>query len=115
MRKDMLKYLPSNSCIQNIILTNHPELYDDYKLLEYKRSHRPEKKRVYDKPYDKGANTRRATRPWDLCWFSNKPNIISLTVEEAIKLHPQYMKWVYKNLTSIKWSVFTIRLLEKLE
>jgi hypothetical protein len=114
MTKEMLKHLPSNSCVKNIILKDHPELYDDYKLLEYKRSQRPENKDVYDKPYDKGAHTRRATRPWDSCWFSNKPNIISLTVEEAIELHPQYMKWVYKNLTSIKWSVFTIRLLEKL-
>jgi hypothetical protein len=81
-------------------------------LYFYKQSHRPENKKVYDKPNDTGNyGTRRRTRPWDNCWFSNKPNIISLTVEEAVNRYPDYILWCYKNL-DIKWSVHTIRLIE---
>jgi hypothetical protein len=57
--------------------------------------------------------TRRRTRPWDKCWFSNKPSLINVTVEEACTLQPSYMKWVYCNL-NIKWSVYTIEILKKL-
>ena len=57
--------------------------------------------------------TRRRTRPWDKCWFSNKPSLINVTVEEACKLEPSYMKWIYRNL-HIKWSVYTIEILKKL-
>jgi hypothetical protein len=81
-------------------------------LYFYKQSHRPENKKVYDKPNDTGNyGTRRRTRPWDNCWFSNKPHIINLTVEEAICQYPDYILWCYKNL-SIKWSVHTIKLIE---
>ena len=81
-------------------------------LYFYKQSHRPENKKVYDKPNDTGNyGTRRRTRPWDNCWFSNKPHIIKLTVEEAICQYPDYILWCYKNL-SIKWSVHTIKLIE---
>ena len=114
MNSQLLKYFPNSSCMENVIVNKHPELYNEYKLLQYKRSHRPEKKIVYNKPYDNGIGKRRVTRPWDNCWFSNKPDIISLTVEEAALKHPKYMKWVYQNLTRIKWSVFSIRILEKL-
>ena len=82
------------------------------KLYYYKQSHRPENKEFYDKPHDTGwYGTRRRTRPWDNCWFSNKPDIINLTVEEAINKHPNYIYWCYKNL-SINWSVHTIKLIE---
>lgn len=81
-------------------------------LYFYKQSHRPENKKVYDKPNDTGNyGTRRRTRPWDNCWFSNKPHIISLTVEEALSKYPDYILWCYEKL-SIKWSVHTIRLIE---
>jgi hypothetical protein len=81
-----------------------------------KAGSRPERNRYEGKPYERQDTSykRKATRPWDMCWFSNQPHILSLNVEEAIHRHPQYMRWVYKNLTGIKWSVFTIRLLEKL-
>ena len=79
-----------------------------------KSKHYPSKKVFYDKPNDKGACTRRRTRPWDNCWFSNKPEIIILTVEQAIKQHPNYMRWIYKNLTHINWSVYSIQMLELL-
>ena len=76
-----------------------------------KESNRPENKAFYDKPYDKGGNRRKATRPWDNCWFSNKPHIIKLTVVDAINGHPQYMLWCYANL-KINWSVYTHRLFD---
>lgn len=112
MTEKMLKHLPSNSCIENIIRNDYPELYNSYKLLEFKRSQRPEAKSFCDKPYDTGfAGTRRRTRPWDNCWFSNKPHIIKLTVEEALNQYPDYIIWCYKNL-NIKWSVFTEKLIQ---
>jgi hypothetical protein len=79
-----------------------------------KESHKPERKDFYGKPHEKFNYTRRATRPWDNCWFSNKRDIISLTVEQACITNPSYMKWIYKNLTYINWSVYSIRILEKL-
>jgi hypothetical protein len=117
MTKELLKYLPSNSCMESVIVSKHPELYDAYKLFAFKRSHRPEQKTFHDKPHDQGMygyGTRRRTRPWDNCWFSNKPEIIVLTVEQAVKKHPQYMLWCYSNLR-IKWSTHTIKLLEGLK
>lgn len=89
--------------------------HQERQLYFYKQSHRPENKEVYDKPNDTGNyGTRRRTRPWDNCWFSNKPHIINLTVEDAIRKHPDYMLWCYNNL-NIKWSVHTVRLFEKLQ
>jgi hypothetical protein len=80
------------------------------KLYYYKQSHRPENKEVYDKPNDTGNyGTRRRTRPWDNCWFSNKPHIINLTVEQAVRQYPDYMLWCYNNL-NIKWSTHAIKL-----
>ena len=82
----------------------------NYELQLLKHSNRPEYKNFYDKPHDTGwYGTRRRTRPWDNCWFSNKPHIISLTVEEAVNQFPDYMLWCYNNL-NIKWSVHTIKL-----
>lgn len=81
-------------------------------LYYYKKSHRPENKDVFNKPNDKGNyGTRRRTRPWDNCWFSNKPHIIGLTVEQAVSQYPDYILWCYKNL-SIKWSTHTVKLIE---
>lgn len=80
-----------------------------------KLHHRPENKRFYEKPNEHLlAETRKRTRPWDNCWFSNKPHIILLTVEQAIERHPQYMLWCYNNL-NIKWSVHTVKLFEKIK
>lgn len=111
MNARLLKTYPTNSCMESIIIRKYPELYRDYKILELKRSHRPEQKEFNDKPHDTGmyGNKRRRTRPWDNCWFSNKPDVIVLTVEQAIKRYPDYMQWCYKNL-HIKWSVHTIKL-----
>ena len=85
-----------------------------YNISQLKESHKPERKDFYGKPHEKFNYTRRATRPWDNCWFSNKLDVISLTVEQACIAHPSYMKWIYKNLTYINWSVYSIRILEKL-
>ena len=107
-----LEQLPNHSKVEEMIRTQYPHLYNRYKLIQLKRSHRPENKKVYDKPHDTGEyGTRRRTRPWDNCWFSNKPHIINLTVEDAVRRYPDYMLWCYKNL-SIKWSVHTVRLIE---
>ena len=105
-----------NSISQAMLEGNLWNMTDqERKLYYYKQSHRPENKKVYDKPHDTGEyGTRRRSRPWDNCWFSNKPHIISLTIEEAISKHPDYMLWCYKNL-SIKWSVHTVRLFDKLQ
>ena len=85
---------------------------EEQMLYALKKSNRPEYKDFDNKPHDNGNyGTRRRTRPWDNCWFSNKPDIIKLTVEEAINKHPNYIYWCYKNL-SIKWSVHTIKLIE---
>jgi hypothetical protein len=112
MNASILELLPSNACMESIIRTKHPELYSQYKLIELKRSHRPEEKRFYDKPHDTGEyGTRRRSRPWDNCWFSNKPHIIILTIEEALNKYPDYIMWCYKNL-DIKWSVHTVKLIQ---
>ena len=80
-----------------------------------KDSHRPNQKAFYDKPNEFSYPCNRVrTRPWDNCWFSNKPEIINLTVEEAIKQHPKYMLWCYANL-NIKWSTHTIKLFDKIQ
>lgn len=82
-------------------------------IRKMKRAQRPENKSFVDKPHERDSfgGERRSTRPWDNCWFSNKPHIINLTVEEAINQYPNYIMWCYKNLR-IKWSVYTIRLIE---
>ena len=82
-------------------------------LMYIKHKARPEFQ-IFDMKNDKGNyGTRRRTRPWDKCWFSNKPQLINITVEEACNLYPSYMKWIYRNL-NIKWSVYTIEILKKL-
>jgi len=82
-------------------------------LINLKNSHRPENKIFDGLPNERySANmyeNRRRTRPWDNCWFSNKPDVIVLTVEQAIRQYPDYMQWCYNNL-EIKWSVHTIKL-----
>jgi hypothetical protein len=79
---------------------------------------RPENKIFTDytnKPYDSPSpfRTRRSTRPWDNVWFSRKPYIMILTVEEAIEKYPKDMIWYFNNLLHIKWSVFTVRLVKE--
>ena len=77
--------------------------------------HRPINKEFIEKPHERNPDefNRVCTRPWDNCWFSNKPHIISLTLEEALQKHPDYILWCYNNLTKIKWSVYSIRLIEE--
>lgn len=77
-----------------------------------KDCHRPANKEFIEKPHEMYDATRVCTRPWDNCWFSNKPHIISLTLEQAIQKHPSYILWCYLNLTKIKWSVYSVRLIE---
>jgi hypothetical protein len=85
-------------------------------LMYLKQSNRPEKKLFTDMPNERDTvdELRRRTRPWDKCWFSNKPHIISLTVEEAVSQYPAYMLWCYNNL-NIKWSVHTVKLFESIK
>lgn len=84
-------------------------------IMKLKEQHRPENKDFYlEKPHERLCENRKRTRPWDNCWFSNKPHIINLTVEQAINKYPQYMLWCYDNLTRISWSVYTIRMFENL-
>jgi hypothetical protein len=108
------EFLSFSTCEESVIKRNHPESYSEYLLLKNKELQKPYNKTFYDKPYEKMGYTRKCTRPWDNCWFSNKPDIITLTVEQACIYYPNYMKWVYTNLTSIKWSVYTIQLLNQL-
>jgi hypothetical protein len=109
--KQFIKMSPSNMCTEAYIRNSHPEFYDYYKLVELKRSQRPEEKVFYDKPYDTGFYTRRRTRPWDNCWFSNKPQYIIRTVEEVFRINPSYILWCYNNL-NVKWSEYTIKMLQ---
>lgn len=83
-------------------------------LQEFKQYHRPDDKKFYGKPNERTGYKRVRTRPWDNCWFSNRPEIIILTVEEAINKHRSYMLWCYANL-NIKWSVHTIKLFDKVK
>lgn len=61
-----------------------------------------------------GIGKRNRTMLSHQCWFSNKPHIQALTVEQCIKKHPSYMLWVYEHL-SINWSVYVIEQLEELK
>jgi hypothetical protein len=110
-----LEQLPDDPRVDEMIRLQYPHLYSEYKLRQFKNAHRPESKRFEGKlnERDTTSESRRRSRPWDNCWFSNKPHIISLTIEEAISKHPDYMLWCYKNL-SIKWSVHTVRLFDKM-
>lgn len=86
-------------------------------LITLKKSHRPDYKIFDGMPNERISvitrdETRRRTRPWDYCWFSNKPHIITLTVEEALNKYPSYILWCYDNL-NIKWSTHTIKLFNK--
>lgn len=83
-------------------------------LKQLKKYHRPDDKKFYGKTNERECMKRVRTRPWDNCWFSNKPDIILLTVEQAIVKHTPYMLWCYANL-NIKWSVHTIRLFDKVK
>ena len=87
-------------------------VFEDVQKL--KDIHRPYMKTFEGKPHEKQRGIRRRTRPWDNCWFSNKPHIISLTVEQAIKAHPSYMLWCYANLR-INWSVYTIQMFDQIK
>lgn len=85
-------------------------------LMELKTRQRPDDKKFVGKPNERrDARKRIRTRPWDNCWFSNKPYMIALTIEEAIKVDPRYLLWCYDNLESIKWSTHTIKLFEKVK
>jgi hypothetical protein len=87
----------------------------NYLIQQLKHSHRPENKDFNGLPNERDTlwETRRRTRPWDNCWFSNKPHIISLTIEQAVRQYPDYMFWCYKNL-QIKWSTHTIKLFDSI-
>lgn len=108
-----LEQLPNHPKVEEMIRLHYPHLYSRYKLVKLKQSHRPESKRFEGKLNERSSTyeTRKRTRPWDNCWFSNKPHIINLTVEEAVSRYPDYILWCYDNL-SIKWSTHTVRLIE---
>jgi hypothetical protein len=95
------------------VFNDYPTTREEIHLLKLKYDQRPCNKSFPSKPNERNTEgeTRKRTRPWDQCWFSNKPNIISLTVEQAVNQYPDYILWCYNNL-SIKWSVHTIRLIE---
>ena len=82
-------------------------------LIKLKQASRPNNKIFNGLPNERDTTweTRQRTRPWDYCWFSNKPHIIVLTVEQALNKYPDYILWCYKKL-SIKWSTHTIKLIE---
>jgi hypothetical protein len=90
----------------------------NYEIQMLKRSYRPEYQSFPDMPNERNLTeyyeTRRRTRPWDNCWFSNKPHIINLTVEQAVSQYPDYMLWCYNNL-EIKWSTHTIKLFNAIQ
>ena len=98
---------------ENFGLTFSQINYLEHKLEELKDSQRPSEKKFPGKPNERNVEGeyRLRTRPWDNCWFSRKPHIISLTVEQALNQYPNYILWCYKNL-SIKWSVHTVKLIE---
>jgi hypothetical protein len=99
--------------ISTITFGEQPPVQEPGELMYIKHKARPEFQ-IFDMKNDKGNyGTRRRTRPWDNCWFSNKPQLINITVEEACNLYPSYMKWIYNNL-NIKWSVYSIQIFEKL-
>lgn len=53
------------------------------------------------------------TRLTDKCWFSKKPHINELTVQEAIIKYPNYMLWCRLNLR-VRWAFKTREVLDKL-
>ena len=99
--------------ISTITFGAQPPVQEPGELMYIKYKARPEFQE-FDMKNDRGNyGTRRRTRPWDKCWFSNKPQLINITVEEACNLYPSYMKLIYNNL-NIKWSVYSIQIFEKL-
>jgi hypothetical protein len=97
-----------------IMTFTYPQELQINNIISLKEKHRPENKNFYGLPNEREiVKARQRTRPWDNCWFSNKPHIINLTVEQAIKFYPSYMKWIYQNL-SINWSTHTLKLLNQL-
>lgn len=48
------------------------------------------------------------------CWFSKKPHIQKLSVQQCIENYPNYMLWIYNNL-HINWSVRVIEQMEKVK
>lgn len=106
--------IPVCDKIEGYILEHYPHLYEQYIIVKLKRANLPDKQQFPGKLNERNVadETRKLTRPWDKCWFSNKPHIITLTVEEAIEKYPDYILWCYKNL-SIKWSTHTIKLFNK--
>ena len=98
------------------VFNDYPTTREEIHLLKLKYDQRPSNKSFPSKPNERNTHgeTRKRTRPWDQCWFSNKPHIISLTVEQAIVQYPDYILWCYTNL-SIKWSTHTIKLLDALK
>jgi hypothetical protein len=106
--------IPICDTVEGYISEHYPHLYEQYIIVKLKRVSLPDKQKFPGKLNERNVSNekRKLTRPWDMCWFSNKPHIISLTVEEAIEKYPDYMLWCYKNL-SIKWSTHTIKLFNK--
>jgi hypothetical protein len=63
--------------------------------------------RFFIRPGFSPNGVRHRTRLNHACWFSKKPEIMFLTIREAMIKHPHYMVWIYRNL-SINWSVYCI-------
>ena len=63
--------------------------------------------RFFIRPGFSPNGVRHRTRLNHACWFSKKPEIMFLTIREAMIKYPQYMIWIYRNL-SINWSVYCI-------
>lgn len=107
--------IPTNDTVEEYIFNYYYHLYSKFLVVKLKKLSIPARNRFPGMPNERKATheTRKLTRPWDSCWFSNKPHIVHLTVEEAINKYPMYMRWCYKNL-DIKWSTHTIKLLEQL-
>ena len=105
--------LPISDTIEKIILEHYAPLYNQYMVVKLKRANLPEKQKFPGKLNERNVSNekRKLTRPWDNCWFSNKPEYITRTVEEVFKLNPSYLLWCYDNL-SIKWSEHTIKMFQ---
>ena len=105
-------YDPIDTELAMLVNVSKPQI-NYYQIQKLKAKHRPEEKEFPSMPNERVVynETRRRTRPWDNCWFSNKPEYIIHTVEEVFKMNPSYLQWCYNNL-SIKWSQHTIKMFQ---
>ena len=107
-------YNPIDTDLAMLVNVSKPQV-NNYQIQKLKANNRPEQKEFPSMPNERySANlyeNRRRTRPWDNCWFSNKPEYIIRTVEDVFKMNPGYVLWCYNNLY-IKWSQHTIKMLQ---